>query len=60
MSEELTVEEARRVKLGLCFRCGHEVGIHDESQCMGGEDVICPCDCFEDPNEGWPCTESQS
>ena len=60
MSEELTVEEAYRVKHGLCFWCGHEEGMHDESHCTGGEDILCKCDSFEDPKEGWPCTKSPS
>jgi len=30
-----------------CFRCGHDVGEHDESCCKGGEDILCRCDCFE-------------
>ncbi len=49
---EFTPEEQYRIANGLCFRCGHEDGIHDESQCMGGEDTICFCDCFEEPTEG--------
>lgn len=47
--DEFTVEEQRRIDLGLCFRCGHEDGEHDESECRGGEDILCFCDCFEDP-----------
>ena len=50
MDDDLTPEEARRVRLGLCWRCGHETGMHDnKSRCKGGEDVLCSCDCFEDP-----------
>ena len=34
-----------------CFRCGHARGEHDESECRGGEDTKCFCDCFDEPNE---------
>jgi len=47
----LTPEEARRVRLGLCWDCGHEDGEHDESCCKGGEDVLCRCDCFQSPSD---------
>ncbi len=50
--EDFTPEEEYRIERGLCFRCGHEDGVHDESCCHGGEDVLCNCDCFEDPGEG--------
>ena len=48
MPEE-TPEEARRVRLGLCWGCGHEDGVHTRSDCRGGEDVLCRCDGFESP-----------
>ena len=51
-ASDLTPEEAHRVRHGLCFRCGHESGEHDESCCKGGEDILCRCECFEDPSEG--------
>lgn len=47
--EEMTPEERHRVAENLCWRCGHADGAHDESHCTGGEDVLCRCDCFEDP-----------
>lgn len=31
-----------------CFRCGHKRGEHDEKECMGGEDIACRCDSFEE------------
>lgn len=34
-----------------CGRCGHARGDHDESECMGGEDVLCSCDSFEEPED---------
>jgi len=46
-----TREEQRRIDNNLCFLCGHEEGEHDESGCKGGEDILCPCDSFEDAME---------
>ena len=47
--EQLTAEEQHRIDQGLCWDCGHEDGVHDESCCKGGEDTL--CDGFMDPRE---------
>ena len=34
-----------------CWECSHARGEHDESECRGGEDTLCRCDSFVEPEE---------
>lgn len=34
-----------------CWECGHARGEHDEKDCRGGEDILCRCDSFVEPDE---------